>query len=147
MDNTVRQPIRDVTLEIPKDGRYKEEFAVMLLNHRSEGRSFASFGAVVGVGVVTLRKWVEEHEGFRDAFDISDSYAIGFWEDIALDQAIGRVKGSSTTLLSMLKNQFPDFYKDKTEVDHNVGVIFKIDTGIPCIEVVGESVTKDHDLL
>jgi len=50
----------------------------------------------------------------------------------------------------MLKNNFQEFYKDKTEVEHSGGVIFQISTGIPMpapIEVESKEVIEEVDLL
>ena len=151
--------LRDYSIQIGGDTRYRYDYCQMLVNHRaSTGKSFASFGVIAGVGVATLKKWVENHPEFKEACELAEVASLSYWEDMAHDQANGDIKGSSTTLLAMLKNNFSDHYKDKTEVEHTGGVVFKIDTGIPFpanyndapVEIEGEVIEQidtDEDLL
>jgi len=143
--------IRNYAITIPKDSQYQDKYCQMLVNHRNEGKSLASFGKVIGISWLTIRKWIEAHEDFREASEIADVVALDHWEELAYDQVTGDIKGSSSVLLAMMKNNFPDFYKDKSEVDVTGGVIFKIDTGIPTIEAPEEvdyiEVIDDEELL
>jgi len=147
--------LRDYSIQIGGDTRYRYDYCQMLVNHRMAGKSFASFGVLAGVGVATLKKWVEENQDFKEAMELAEVASLSYWEDMAHDQSNGDIKGSSTTLLAMLKNNFGDFYKDKTEIEHTGGVVFKIDSGIPFpanyndapVEIEGEVVDTDEDLL
>lgn len=147
--------LRDYSIKINGDTRYRYDYCQMLVNHRAAtGKSFASFGVVAGVGIATLKKWVEEYPDFKEACELAEVASLSYWEDRMGDQATGEIKGSSTTLLAIMKNNFGEFYKDKTEVEHTGGVIFKISTGIPMPEGYNDEpkkieceVIEDEDLL
>ena len=53
------------------------------------------------------------------------------WEDIALRQANGEIKGSASALIFTMKNRFRDHYKDKQEVEHQGNIVWQINSGIP----------------
>jgi len=146
-----RQVLKDYSIDLPKDSRYQDKYCGMLVNHRQCGKSLASFGKVVGVGYPTIKKWIEEYPDFAEASEVSEVVALDHWEEIAMDQAKGDIKGSSTTLAMMMKNNFSEHYKDKAEVEVTGGVIFQIDTGIPMIDAPEEvdyiEVLDDEDLL
>lgn len=129
----------------------------MLIEHRAEGKSFASFAAMIGVTVVTLDGWANKHPEFKEAKEIAKEAAMARWEEIALGQSDGTVKGNATALMFIMKNQFSDDYKDKQEVEYSGDVVFQIDTGIKrdvslleeqdYIEADYSPVESDEDLL
>ena len=146
--------LRDYSIQIGGDTQYQPKFCQMLVNHRCTGKSFASFGLVAGVGIKTLKKWAEENLEFQEAIELAEVASLSYWEDKMGDQATGEIKGSSTTLLAIMKNNFGDFYRDKTEVEHKGGVVFRIATGIPFPEdtkivedIECEVIEQDDDLL
>lgn len=68
---------------------YRPEYCRMLINHNANGRSFESFGAVVGVNRDTLYDWARLHPEFSDAKGQGRAMLIDFWEGAAARTALG----------------------------------------------------------
>lgn len=112
-------------------GKFHHKFCNQVIQHMRSGKSLRSFAGVIGVSPSTLTKWAEENEEFAEAIEIAKSISMNTWEDIAIGQATGENKGNSTTLGFMMKNHFPNDYKDKVNIEQEGRVSFLIDTGIP----------------
>jgi len=109
--------------------KYKPIYGVLLIWHMSNGKSFESFGAVVGVVSRTCNRWVNNHPEFKVAHDVGMLRRRMEWEEIITTSAKGQNKGNAASIIFALKNYFPDEYKDKREVEHT-GNITIVDTGI-----------------
>ena len=96
----------------------------------AEGKSYASFAGAIGVGQSTLSGWEKSHPEFKNAKEIAILASLGKWEDIALRQAQGFIKGNASALIFTLKNRFQEHYKDKQEIDHGGELTFIFNTGI-----------------
>ena len=127
MSKIIERPVDKINLH----SRYNPSYGEMLVNHMSEGKSFAAFAGLIGVSYSTLTKWRDQNPEFNEAYEIAKMASLGAWEDLALDQAKGTIKGNASSLIFTLKNRFSDFYKDKQEVEHGGNVQFVIDTGVP----------------
>lgn len=132
-----------------RTSNYDARFCEALVEYMSEGRSFASFAGVIGVGQSTLSAWTKKHPEFKRAKELAVLASLGKWEDIALMQATGQIKGNASALIFTLKNRFSDYYKDKHEVEHGGDLTFIAHTGITrdIKEVEAVVVEEDTDLL
>ena len=63
-----------------RNRKYKPEYAEQLIAHMSDGSSFMSFGAEVGVGRTTLYDWVHTYPEFAQAFELAKIKALAWWE-------------------------------------------------------------------
>lgn len=112
-------------------GKFHHKFCNQVIQHMRMGKSLKSFAGIIGVSPSTITKWAEDNEEFAEAIEIAKSISMNTWEDIAIDQATGASKGNATTLGFMMKNHFPNDYKDKVNVEQEGNISFVIDTGIP----------------
>jgi hypothetical protein len=97
---------------------YRPEYCTTVVHLGIEGKSYAAIANELGTTRETLYTWMEKHPEFLDAMKRSRLAAMQWWEDTLMDQARGRVIGGSTTAaIVAMKNQFPDDYKDRREVD------------------------------
>ena len=90
----------------------------------SEGYSFRSFGAVVGVSRKTLYEWVDKYPEFAEAKDIATSKAQMFFEKrlnwkLSGDQKIVQKSKNVdvSCLIFALKTRFSKDYSDKQIVE------------------------------
>lgn len=112
------------------DVNYKDEYCPMLCEHMARGHGFSSFGAVIGVPVYMLNRWLEKYEDFKEARDIGHLCQLKKWEEILIMQSDGSINGNSASLKMAVTNFFPDEFKDKQSVEHGGNVVYKIETGI-----------------
>ena len=137
-------------------GSFEQRFCHEVIQYMKTGRSFKSFAGRIGISPTTLNKWAEENEDFAEAVEIGKAIALGTWEDIAMDQATGETKGQSSTLTFMMKNLFPEDYKDKVNIEQEGNISFIVNTGIPSelpphlltvkdVEVDYEDVSEEDD--
>ena len=127
-------------------GVFHHKFCNQVIQHMRQGKSLASFAGVIGVSPSTIAKWAENNPEFAEAIEIARSVSLNKWEDIAIGQATGDIKGNSTTLGFMMKNQFPNEYKDKVNVETEGNISFMIDTGIPTIPTGNMLTIKDVEV-
>ena len=109
---------------------YEEKYGDMLIEHMAEGRSYATFRSIVGVSTKTYGGW-EKIPHFKECKELAFLASMDKWEDIALRQANGEIKGSASALIFTMKNRFKDHYKDKQEVEHQGNIVWQINSGIP----------------
>lgn len=64
--------------------RYTARYAKELVDHMSQGYSFASFAGHIGVSFTTLKKWIERYPEFRIAKEIGQSRSRFWWEQRGL---------------------------------------------------------------
>lgn len=103
---------------------YKPEYCEMLIKHMSQGLSFESFGAVIGVHRATVFDWAKDgnelkYPGFSDAKKIAQDKCRLFWEKIGIGLATGReeLKGGNPAIwIYNMKCRFPDRWKQRQEL-------------------------------
>jgi len=118
-----------------------ERFSTLLVDHMSEGKSYASFAAVIGVKRNTLYKWENKYPQWKEIKAVANDYRLLWVEENLIGMANGTIKGQAAAAIFYAKNACPDHFKDKREVDVGVGITYLIDTGIPPKQVkniVGE---------
>lgn len=109
-------------IKAPQD-RFKDEYVDLLINHMSEGYSFASFGGVVNAGNRTLYEWCDRYPEFKEARDIGQKKSQ-HWIEKRLNAKLSGLdnpdidsrKIDTTALIFALKTRFHDTYGDKQEV-------------------------------
>ncbi len=135
---------------------YDEKYCKAIVQHCAEGRSLISFAVFLGVGSSTVQKWVKAHPEFAEAHIAAKEAQMVYYENIALDQAKGEIRGgNAASLIFILKNRFSEHYRDRQEVDMKGEVNFLINTGIvrtpidaPVDSIEAESkVLEDSDLI
>ena len=92
-----------------------------------EGLSLTGFAVKLGVSKQTVYNWMDEHPEFMDAIEKARAAAQEWWEAALRTQTMTG-KGNATAAIFAMKNQFPDDYRDRREVDIDGKVgVFEID--------------------
>lgn len=100
--------------------KYKPEFCQTVVELAREGNSLTALAVQLGVTRQTLYEWQEVYPDFSDACTRAREAAMLWWDGVAKKQALGLTEGGSTgALMFMMKNQFPDDYRDRKEVKHD----------------------------
>ena len=93
-----------------------------------QGLTHTAIAATLDVSRETLYRWRDEYEDFSDALKAARSAAQHKWERILMGQANGSINGNATAAIFAMKNQFPDDYRDRREMDVKAEVgVFEID--------------------
>lgn len=95
--------------------KYRPEFDKLLLDHLSEGLSFASFAAVINVNRDTLYEWAKNIPSFREAKELGNDKSLLFWERMGMAGTVGKIdKFNTATWIFNMKNRFG--WRDRQEV-------------------------------
>jgi len=100
---------------------YKKKYAVELLDHMRNGKSFESFAAKMECGIGTLYKWVDENKCFSDAKLRGHALAMAWWEEIGRKGIIYTKEGprvDSAIWRIVMKNRFA--WHDAQKIEHEV---------------------------
>lgn len=96
---------------------YRPEYCDLIIEVMSEGLSFASFAATLGVCRDSLNEWASKHPEFSVAKKVANDKRIAWWEKKARGIMDGSVPYQSTTMaIFMMKNAAPDLYNEKSVV-------------------------------
>jgi len=109
---------------------YSDRMCCDVVQFCAKGKTLTAFAAFTGIHLSTLKKWRAVHPEFKSACEAAKEAQLAYMEHLALGQVDGTVKGSTTALMFLLKNQFKDQYKDKVEVEHGGELNFIVSTGI-----------------
>ena len=82
----------------------------------AEGYSFEAFGSEVGVGKTTLYNWCMAHPEFRHSKEVG-SEASRKKIEAMLMECTKTGKGNVVGAIFMLKNRFPNEWRDKRELE------------------------------
>lgn len=96
--------------------KYKPEYVEQVLIHMAKGFSFESFASKLDVDRSTLYKWCLAHSDFKEAKDIGVEKSRYCLERNLLRTA-KTGKGNVIASLFMLKNRFPEEWRDRKEID------------------------------
>src|SRR5262245_64886644 len=102
---------------------YSPEIAEAICNHITDGRSLRSFCQGVGApNKTTVLRWLKEHEGFREAYQVARTLQADMLVDELLDIADqaqdpnrGRLRIDARKWIAA--RLAPKKYGDKTEID------------------------------
>jgi len=134
---------------------YSDRMCNDIVQFCSQGKTLTAFAVFTGVHSSTIKKWRKRYKEFDEACEAAKEAQLAYMEHLAIGQVDGSVKGSTTALMFLLKNQFKDQYKDKVEVEHGGELNFIFETGInrapkieeSSIEVESTVVESDTDCL
>lgn len=117
---------------MPPPIKYKPEFCEQIIAHMSAGRSFESFGGVIGVGRDTLYQWKKKRRVFSDAIEVGASKSRLYWESIGQAAMMGTdlvqvnddgtrervsTKRFNTHMYSLqVRNRFPNEWSERTNL-------------------------------
>ena len=96
--------------------KYRPEYCDMLIEEMASGFTFDSFASDIGVSKQTLYNWCLIYPEFKEAKDIGIEASRKTLEGIMLNVA-RTGKGNFIPAFIMLKNRFPNDWRDKQEIE------------------------------
>lgn len=113
------KPKRKTTKSVGRPTGYRRTICPKVIQWGADGKTWTSIAALLGITRDTLYQWTERHPEFSDAMKLSRQLAQMWWEDTLAQQARGELPGgNATAAIFAMKNQFPDDYKDRREIEH-----------------------------
>jgi transcriptional regulator with XRE-family HTH domain len=104
--------------KIGKPTKYKPEYCQMLIDHMSQGLSYESFAAILGVARSSLYEWEKMFPAYSDSKSIGKEKLLLFFEKMGLEAMTGQIPGfNAPTYIFTLKNKVG--WSDKHEVEQN----------------------------
>lgn len=71
---------------------YDKKYCEEIITFMADGKHAAQFAAKISVSKATLYRWTEEHEEFRDAFEVAKAKSLDWW--LNLTQATAKGEGT-----------------------------------------------------
>ena len=96
--------------------KYSPSYPDELVEHMAQGRSFASFGGIIGVTRETLYEWTRVYPAFSDALKIGRAKGMSLWEDRLATQATAS-GGNTAAIIFALKNLYQDDWSDRNQTE------------------------------
>lgn len=120
--------------------KFEEKYCDMLLSHMSQGLSYETFSAVIGVTRKTLYNWEDKHKKWVEAKEKAIELCQTFWEKLGVFGAMGATiknskgevidysKVNSAMWIFNMKNRFNwkdrmDMTTDDEKIDGTVVVL------------------------
>lgn len=72
--------------------RYTERLGEMLIEHMSQGYSFASFAALVDIPRSKLQEWFDKTDKSRNIKEIAEAKSRHYWETIGIASSQGQLR-------------------------------------------------------
>ena len=102
--------------------QYKPEYCDLLIKHMSQGKSLATFGAVVGVSRNAIYEWIDRYPEFAEAKEQASQKCQEWFEQRLQAKLLG-IKSpnfdpkliDATVLIFALKTRFHEYYGDKSD--------------------------------
>jgi transposase-like protein len=98
---------------------YRLEYCELVIELGKQGKSVAQMASAMDVSKQTLLRWVDAHQEFSDAMEISRSHAQSWWETIGQVNIIsmpGSTLNSGVYSRSMAA-RFPDDWRENKGVE------------------------------
>ena len=100
--------------------KYRPEMCERVLELGKLGKTREQIAVDLDIGWKTLHRWEGLHPAFRHALKEARARSLAFWQGVAQEIAAGERKANALALIFALKNQFPDYFRDRTETTTTV---------------------------
>jgi hypothetical protein len=81
-----------------------------------KGKSKAQCAAHLNISRSTFDRWLEANEDFRESWELSDTYAQAFWEEIGLG-GVGNKFFNDRAWSLQVRNRWSHSYKENRELE------------------------------
>ena len=105
--------------------KYKPEYCDTVIQLAEDGLSFTELAVELGVARATLYNWREENPEFLDALEKAREKSMSWYSKTFRGQHLPKDKDGNTMppaniagVIFQAKNQFPDDYKDRRDINH-----------------------------
>lgn len=107
---------------------YDPAYCERVIEYGEQGLAKVEIACKLGVTYRTLHNWTEKHDEFFHAIKDSEKAAERWYFEKFKDLGTGEIeKGNVTALIFAAKNQLPDTFRDRRDVDVKAEVgVFEI---------------------
>jgi DNA-binding XRE family transcriptional regulator len=111
-----------VTIDGPsaaKKGRrtkYEPSMCGTIIALGKKGKSKTQMAAHLDISRSTFDRWLEANEDFREAWELADTHAQAFWEEIGAG-GVGNKFFNDRAWSLQVRNRFPRDYKESRELE------------------------------
>ena len=110
----------------PRDFKFTEEHAKVVLELGKEGSSQKNMYAAIGISKATAARLKKEDPYFEETMSLATTYGQAYWENMILANIENKAFNSRVAELA-LKGQYPDDYRDRYDVKADIKQDVKID--------------------
>lgn len=110
----------------PRDFKFTEEHAKVVLDLGKLGSSQKNMYAAIGISKATAARLKKEDPYFAETLDLATVYGQSYWENMILANVENKAFNSRIAELA-LKGQYPDDYRDRYDVKADIKQDVKID--------------------
>jgi transposase-like protein len=115
--------------------KYSAEMCGKLVAARADGKSVTAACLELGISRETYYAWRDKHKAFAEAAKEAAAASLVWWEEAMREMARGK-DGNVTSAIFMMKNMFPEDYRDRKEITANVSVKSALEDWGKTIEAV-----------
>lgn len=101
---------------------YESFMCEKILQIGEQGGNFAEMLKSLEVKTkATFFRWLDEHEEFRDAYELAQVYCQAYWEEKLRQGALGEIDGfNAAAFKTYMSSKFPEYKQEaKTEININ----------------------------
>jgi transposase-like protein len=106
--------------------KYRPEFVAEVATLAKQGKTITGIAAHFGVVRETIYDWMDKHPDFSDAIKLAKTTQLGVLEDVLLKQAKGVIEGNTAAIIWAMKNQHPEQYQDRRDLNVKVEQVVEI---------------------
>lgn len=103
-------------MKVGRPTKYSPAYPDELIAHMADGRSFSSFGGVIGVTRETLYEWAGRYPDFSYALKVGRAKGMALWEERLAKQACF-AGGNTAAIIFALKNLYQDDWSDRSQTE------------------------------
>ena len=107
--------------------KYKAEYCDIAQSVLGAGEGMAAVADEIGVTKSTVYLWAERHSAFSDAIKRGRARGERHHTSVLIGLATGNIKGNVTAQIFLMKNMYPDDWKDRVEVSTTEDQIKKLE--------------------
>ena len=108
-------------LALGRPTKYEERYPEMLIHHMTEGLSYQSFAATIGVHIDTLYEWERVYPNFSEAKKVGKGLLLLFFEKLGRAAAAGKVENFNATAYVWLSKNMIGWRDKVAFTDENGG--------------------------
>ncbi len=97
--------------------KYDPSMGDTLVELGRKGRSKTQMASHLNISRSTFDRWLEQHEEFRESWELADTHAQAFWESVGAD-GVGKGHLFNHNAWSLqVRNRFSHSYKESRELE------------------------------
>jgi Helix-turn-helix domain of resolvase len=99
-----------------RPSKYDPAMRTTIIELGRKGKSKTQCAAHLNIARSTFDAWLGQHEEFKDAWDLADTHAQAFWEEIGFG-GVGNKFFNDRAWSLQVRNRFPRDYKESRELE------------------------------